>query len=157
MELKFNDEGLMVAYAFGCPVYVWTYDDFQLHAGPYRVTPSVYTFMAEWLRDNMPPEALRGSEYRSVGTEHDAVQAYFSLPFIEHEIMHNQTMANLEMTRAELLKSHHEYIAADVHMQNMDFPKVFTDFALQLIRNIEHKIRLIEGDITDERNWSSYY
>ena len=163
-QLLLNEDGMLAAYMFGDtsrePLYTWTYDDFQIHAGPYKVTPSVYAFLANWLQANLPLEAWWSIEYdgyTSAGTEYDAVQAYFSMPFIEHEIMHNQMLANLEMTRSELLRTRHEYIMADLHLQNMDFPREFTAFAKQLIRNIERKIQIIERDIIDERDWCSYY
>ena len=163
-SLLLNEDGMLAAYMFGDttrePLYTWTYDDFQIHSGGYKVTPSVYAFVTGWLQRHLPDDAWWSIEYegyRSVGTEYEAVQAYFALPFVEHEIMHNQMMANLEMLRGQLGRTRHEYIMAELHLQNMDFPPEFTVFARQLIRNIERKIRVTERDITDEREWSSYY
>lgn len=163
-QLILNDYGMLSAYMFGDtsrnPLHIWTYDDFQVYAGPYKITPSVYTFLSNWVQGNIPLESLWSIEfecYRSLGTESDAVQAYFCLPFIQHEIMHTQMMTNLEMTRSSLVKMRHEYILADLHLRNMEFPKVFTEFSEKLVNNVEHKIRIIERDITEERQWSSYY
>jgi len=125
--LQVNEDGLLTE------VRTWTYDDFQIHAGPYRVTPSMYNYLVDWYQQHWPTV-----------TEHEAVQAYFALAPDVREIMHHQTVMNMEVSRTALLRQRHTLIMAEIQL---GIP--FT----QLISAIERKIQILERDIRDEREW----
>jgi protoheme ferro-lyase len=118
------------------------YSTFQMFAGPYKITPSAYQFM-------------KGLVERSGGPYADAVDAYLALPIHERDIMHNQMMANLRMTRDELTKTLQACILAEIHMYGL--PKEYLEFSGNYIHELERTIQNLERDLEDERTWVSYY
>jgi protoheme ferro-lyase len=125
------------------------YSAFQMFAGPYKITPSAYQFMHDWIQSRggpFPPH---------LEMEADAVDAYFALPIHERDIMHNQMMANLWMTRDELTKTRQACIMAETHMRGL--PKEYLEFSGTYLRELERTIQNLERDLEDERTWVSYY
>lgn len=121
------------------------YSTFQMFAGPYKITPSAYQFMQNLLERRGGPIA-------------DVVDAYFALPIHERDIMHNQMMANLAMTREKLLKTRHICIMTELYMRGMEnLPEEYLEFSSNYIRELGHTIDTLEKDLEDERTWVSYY
>jgi hypothetical protein len=120
------------------------YSVFQVFAGPYKITPSAYQFMYDCV------ETTEGG-----ALPEEAVDAYFALPIHERDIMHNQMMANLAMTRDELTKTLQACILAEIHMYGL--PKEYLEFSGNYIRELERTIQNLERDLEDERTWVSYY
>jgi hypothetical protein len=117
------------------------YSTFQMFAGPYKITPSSYHFMQNWVERQGGPIA-------------DAVDAYFALPNYEREIMHNQMMANLTMTRDQLIKKRQVCILTEIRLCAMgDFPEEYLEFSSNYIRELGHAIENIERDLEDERTY----
>ena len=123
------------------------YSTFQMFAGPYKITPSAYQFMYDWV------ETTEGG-----ALPEDAVDAYFALPIHERDIMHNQMMTNLRMTRDELTKTRQACIMAEIRMCGIDnLPKEFLEFSGNYLRELERTIQNLERDLEYERTWVSYY
>ena len=119
------------------------YSVFQMFAGPYKITPSAYQFMRDWL------ETTEGG-----ALPENAVDAYFALPIHERDILHNQMMANLAMTREKLLKTRHVCIMTGIYMRGMEnIPKEYLEFSSNYIRELGHTIDTLEKDIEDERTY----
>jgi len=128
------------------------YSIFQMFAGPYKITPSAYQFMKGWV------ESRGGPFPPHLAMEADAVDAYFAMPIHERDIMHNQMMANLAMTRDELIKTRQACILAEIRMCGIEnLPKEYLEFSGNYLRELEHTIQNIERDLEDERTWLSYY
>jgi hypothetical protein len=123
------------------------YSTFQIFAGPYKITPSVYQFMYDWV------ETTEGG-----ALPEEAVDAYFALPIHERDIMHNQMMTNLEMTRDRLIKTRQACILAEIRMCGIEhLPEEYLVFSGTYLRELERIIQNLERDLEDERTWVSYY
>jgi hypothetical protein len=117
------------------------YSAFQMFAGPYRITPSAYHFMSNWLQSHD-------------GHEADAVDAYFALPIHERDIMHNQMIANLAMTRDQLINTRQACILAEIRMCGLrSLPKEYLEFSGNYLRELERTLQNIERDLEDERTY----
>ena len=121
------------------------YSTFQMFAGPYKITPSAYHFMHCHLESHGGPVA-------------NTVDAYFALPIHERDIMHNQMMANLRMTRDQLISTRQACIMAEIRMCGLgNLPKEYLEFSGNYLRELERTLQNIERDLEDERTWVSYY
>ena len=117
------------------------YSTFQMFAGPYKITPSAYHFM-------------KGLVERNGGPYADAVDAYFALPIHERDIMHNQMMANLAMTRDQLISTRQACILAEIRMCGLtNLPIQYLEFSGNYLRELERTLQNIEKDLEDERTY----
>jgi hypothetical protein len=117
------------------------YSTFQMFAGPYKITPSSYHFMQNLLERRGGPIA-------------DVVDAYFALPVHERDIMHNQMMANLAMTRDQLINTRWACIQAEIHMCGLrSLPKEYLEFSGNYLHELERTLKNIERDLEDERTY----
>lgn len=109
VRLEFDDETQMLIATDGESTrYKWTYSDFEKYLNE-SITPSMYHFMAGYVYDNMTKNELCEIEASSGGIEEEAVNAYFELPALERQEMHDQELVNLQ---AEFKCSEEKKIAA---------------------------------------------
>jgi hypothetical protein len=117
------------------------YSTFQMFAGPYKITPSAYHFMQNLLERRGGPIA-------------DVVDAYFALPFHERDVLHNQMIANLAMTRDQLLSTRQACILAEIRMCGLrSLPKEYLEFSGNYLRELERTLQTIERDLDEEKTY----
>ena len=86
------------------------YSIFQIFAGPYRITPSSYKFMYDWV------ETTEGG-----ALPEEAVDAYLALPISVRDVMHTEMIASLEMARDNLIRQL-AIIVRDLEDEQSDVP-----------------------------------
>ena len=95
MILAYNSTGLLCLWEDGCqePVFTWTYSVFEDFAGE-GVTPSMYKFMAEFVRTNFLEIDYDGT-YTPGNIEEDAFVRYYELSLNRRNQMHRAEMNDL--------------------------------------------------------------
>lgn len=111
MILAYNANGLLCLWMHGNtePDFTWTYSVFELY-NQEALTPSMYKFMAEYVRLNFNEEDYVGS-YHPGELEEDAFVRYYELS-VNHRIrLHNEMMNELDTLRMEeeMWRGGHEF------------------------------------------------
>jgi hypothetical protein len=160
--VKFNESGILCGYTGDAspPSFTWTYDDFEEYLGE-CITPSMYRFMAEYVRKNISKEelyALGCGEYRPDGLEEDAVDAYFDLPIMKKLEMHEEMLEKLQKQKA--LVEAKEIAAIDAMLDDtspfgVDSPinHEYTEFMRGLVTENRKKVDIFEHAIHEEEQW----
>lgn len=142
--------------------FTWTYDDFEQHLGE-SITPSMYRFMAEYVRDNISNEDLyviqtRGDEYCPDDLNEEAVNAYFDIPINRKIALHEQMLDKLRHDRDEALAK--EVAAIDALLdENSPFgtdnpiSREYADFLNKLIIENRKKADRLDNQIHEEEQW----
>ena len=160
----FNDQGLLCGYQGEYedeePVFVWTYAEFEEYLNE-CITPSMYHFMAGYVRNEISKEELyeiQGGDYCTGRLEEEAIDAYFDLPINDRIEMHEQTLVNLRasLRRAEAKES----AAIDAMLtENMPFDGTspiaheYADFMRGLIATNRAKADRLQNEIHEEEHW----
>jgi hypothetical protein len=160
----FNKEGLLVGYQGEAiheePCFTWTYAEFEEYLNEY-ITPSMYHFMAGYVREYMTKEELyeiQGGDYCTGDLESAAVDAYFALPINVRIEMHEQELVNLRaaMRRAEAKES----AAIDAMLtENKPFDDSspiaheYAEFMRGIIAAARKAIDRLECEIHEEEQW----
>jgi hypothetical protein len=156
MYLRFNTHGLLCGGYLGEPNdFTWTYDDFEEHLKEY-VTPSMYRFMAEYVRENISDEDLRAmklDEYRPGYLEEDAVDAYFSLPINRRIALHEQMLD--ELRNEKHIAEAKERAAIEIISCANDSPirHEYNDFIRRLVNENRTKSDRLDRQIREEEQW----
>lgn len=164
MSVKFNNHGLLCGYPgeeeSELAAFTWTYDDFEQHLGE-SITPSMYRFMAEYVKENITKEELyeiHAENYCPGDIEEDAVKAYFDMPINRKIALHNQMLDDLQYERDEALAK--EVAAIDALLdENNPFGEdspishEYADFLRRLITENRKKADRLEGEIHEEEQW----
>ena len=160
----FNNSGLLCGYQGEYegeePVFVWTYAEFEEYLNE-CITPSMYHFMAGYVRNEISKEELyeiQGGDYCTGDLEAAAVDAYFDLPLSERIEMHEQELVNL---RADLRRGEAKEAAAIDAMltENMPFDgtspiaQEYADFMRGLIATNRANADRLEDEIHEEEQW----
>ena len=162
--LAFNDQGLLVGYQGEAiheePVFTWTYAEFEEYLNE-SITPSMYHFMANYVRGEICKEELyeiQGGDYCTGRLEEEAIDAYFDLPINDRITMHEQTLVNLRAAkrRAEAKES----AAIDAMLtENKPFDdsspidQEYNDFMRSIIEKNRAKADRLEREIHEEEQW----
>ena len=160
----FNDQGLLCGYQGEYegeePVFVWTYSEFEEYINE-CITPSMYHFMANYVRDEISKEELyeiQGGDYSTGRLEEEAIDAYFDLPINDRIEMHEQTLVNL---RAALRRAEAKESAAIDAMLSENKPfddtspiaREYADFMRGIITENRAKADRLENEIHEEEQW----
>lgn len=159
-------KGLLCGYPgeedFEPAAFTWTYDDFEQHLGE-SITPSMYRFMADYVKENITKEDLyviqsRGDEYCPDDLNEEAVNAYFDMPINRKIALHEQMLDDLQYERDEALAK--EVAAIDALLdENNPFGEdspishEYADFMRGLIIENRKKADRLEGQIHEEEQW----
>jgi hypothetical protein len=162
--LAFNDAGLLCGYQGEYeeeePCFTWTYAEFEEYLNE-CITPSMYHFMAGYVRSEISKEELyeiQGGDYCTGRLEEEAMDAYFDLPINERITMHEQTLVNLRASkrRAEAKES----AAIDAMLtENKPFDdsspidQEYNDFMRSIIEKNRAKADRLENEIHEEEQW----
>ena len=164
MSVIFNNHGLLCGYVsdeeFQPAAFTWTYDDFEQHLGE-SITPSMYRFMADYVKENITKEELyeiQAENYSPGDIEEDAVNAYFDLPINRKIALHNQMLEDLRYDRDEVLAKEAAAIDAFLDENNPfgeDSPisHEYADFLRRLIIENRKKADRLECEIHEEEQW----
>jgi hypothetical protein len=160
----FNDAGLLCGYQGEYegeePVFTWTYSEFEEYINE-SITPSMYHFMANYVRDEISKEELyeiQGGDYCTGRLEEEAIDAYFDLPINERITMHEQQLVNLRaaLRRAEAKES----AAIDAMLtENRPFDdtspisREYADFMRGLITTNRATADRLADEIHEEEQW----
>ena len=160
----FNDAGLLCGYQGEYegeePVFTWTYAEFEEYLNE-CITPSMYHFMAGYVRNEISKEELyeiQGGDYCTGRLEEEAIDAYFDLPLNDRIEMHEQTLVNLRasLRRAEAKES----AAIDAMLtENRPFDETspinreYCDFMRGLIAKNRAKADRLQNEIFEEEQW----
>jgi hypothetical protein len=160
----FNDQGLLCGYQGEYegeePVFTWTYAEFEEYLNE-CVTPSMYHFMASYVRNEISKEELyeiQGGDYCTGDLEAAAVDAYFDLPINERITMHEQELVNL---RADLRRAEAKESAAIEAMLTENKPfdhtspidQEYSDFMRGIIAKNRAAADRLEEEIHEEEQW----
>ena len=162
--LGWNAAGLLCGYQGEDegeePVFVWTYSEFEEYLDE-CITPSMYHYMASYVRNEISKEELydiQGGDYGTGDLEAAAVDAYFDLPLNERIEMHEQELVNLraDKRRAEAKES----AAIDAMLtENKPFDHTspidqeYAEFMRGLIAKNRAKVDRLENEINEEEQW----
>jgi len=96
MILAYNCSGLLCIWEDDCqePIFVWTYSVFEDYTGD-AVTPSMYKFMAEYVRINFLDIDYDGISYTPSGVEEDAFVHYYEISLNRRIELHRKQMDDL--------------------------------------------------------------
>jgi hypothetical protein len=160
--VKFNESGILGGYTSDAspPCFTWTYDDFEEYLGE-CITPSMYRFMAEYVRKNISKEelyALERGEYRPDGLEEDAVDAYFDLPIMKKIELHEEMLEKLQKQKAIVEAKEIAAINAildDTLPFGLDNPisHEYTEFLNGLVAENRKKVDTFQRAIDEEEQW----
>jgi hypothetical protein len=110
MILAYNGSGLLCIWEHDCqePVFVWTYSVFEDYGGE-AMTPSMYKFMAEYVRLNFLDIDYDGT-YKPGSIEEDAFVAYYEVSINQRIRLHDEMMHELEnlLNEEETWRGGHE-------------------------------------------------
>lgn len=95
MKLYWSNTGLLKAING----HKWRYSDFDRMLS-HEITPSMYHFMAAYVKRHMNPGSFVNGTYFSDGIEARAIDAYYELSYEERTELHEQELVNLR-ARAE--------------------------------------------------------
>jgi hypothetical protein len=136
--------------------FTWTYAEFEEYLNE-SITPSMYRFMAEYVRDNISKEEL-GGDYCPGDVEEDAVDAYFDLPINQRIALHEQMLGDLQNKKK--LAEAKETAAIDALLEDQrpfgnDSPinHEYTEFMNGLVITNRTKIDKLENEIHEEEQW----
>jgi hypothetical protein len=160
----FNTAGLLCGYQGEYedeePVFTWTYTEFEEYLNE-SITPSMYNFMANYVRSEISKEELyeiQGGDYCTGALEEAAVDAYFDLPINERITMHEQELVNLRA--AQRLAESKESAAIDAMLtENKPFGDSspialeYSVFMRGLIIKNRAKADRLENEIHEEEQW----
>jgi hypothetical protein len=140
--------------------FTWTYAEFEEYLNE-SITPSMYRFMAEYVRDNISKEELyeiQGGDYCPGDVEEDAVDAYFDLPINQRIALHEQMLGDLQNKKK--LAEAKETAAIDALLEDQrpfgnDSPinHEYTEFMNGLVITNRTKIDKLENEIHEEEQW----
>jgi hypothetical protein len=163
-SLGWNEAGLLCGYQGEYegeePVFVWTYSEFEEYLDE-AITPSMYHFMASYVRNEISKEELyeiQGGDYCTGDLEAAAVDAYFARPINERITMHEQELVNLraDLRRAEAKES----AAIDAMLEeNKPFDHTspidteYCEFMRAVIAKERANINRLESEIHEEEQW----
>jgi hypothetical protein len=176
MSVRFNNHGLLCGYVsdeeFQPAAFTWTYDDFEQHLGE-SITPSMYRFMADYVKENITKgdlyehfmaqyvkekEEFQDENHCPGDIEEEAVNAYFDLPINRKIALHNQMLEDLQYERDEALAK--EVAAIDALLdENNPFGEdspishEYADFLRRLIIENRKKADRLECEIHEEEQW----
>jgi hypothetical protein len=164
----FNNNGLLCGYPGEeegeSPVFKWTCGDFEQHTGE-SITPSMYRFMAEYVRDNLSNDDLyeiQSGEYYPGDLEEGAVDAYFDLPMNRKIDLHEQMLTELRNEKA--IAEAKEAAAIDALLDDAtpfgtDSPinHEYIVFINGLVIENRKKADLFENQIHEEEQWHGGY
>jgi hypothetical protein len=140
--------------------FTWTYDDFEQHVGE-SITPSMYRFMAEYVRENISKEVLydiQCGDYCPGGVEEDAVNAYFDLHINTKIALHKQVLCDLRNKKN--LAEAKEMAAIDALLDDTtpfgaDSPinHEYIEFMKGLVIENRKKADRFENELHEEEQW----
>jgi len=141
-------------------VYTWTYAEFEEHLNE-SITPSMYRFMAEYVRDNLSKEDLyeiQRDDYYPGDLNEEAVNAYFDLPINQRIALHKQMLGDLRNKKK--LAEAKETAAIDALLEDQspfgnDSPinHEYTEFMNGLVMKNRTKVERLENEIHEEEQW----
>ena len=160
----FSSEGLLVGYQGEYegeePVFTWTYAEFEEYLNE-CITPSMYHFMANYVRNEISKEELyeiQGGDYCTGRLEEEAVDAYFDLPINDRITMHEQELVNLRAAKRSAEAK--ESAAIDAMLtENKPFDdsspiaQEYNDFMRSIIDKNRAKADRLEREIHEEEQW----
>jgi len=160
----FNSAGLLVGFQGEEiqeePCFTWTYSEFEEFLDE-AITPSMYHYMANYVRDEITKEELyeiQGGDYCTGDLEAAAVDAYFALHINERITMHEQQLVNMraELRRAEARES----AAIDAMLEeNKPFDHTspisaeYGEFMRGIIEKSRAAIDRLQNEIHEEEQW----
>ena len=160
--VNFNKDGILCGYTgdSSSHVFTWSYDDFEKYLGE-CITPSMYSFMAEYVRKNISKEelyAIGRGEYRPDVLEEYAVDAYFEVPTMNKIEMHEEMLEKLEKQKALVEAKEIAAINAildDTLPFGVDSPinHEYTEFLNGLVMENRRKVDRLENAIHEEEQW----
>jgi hypothetical protein len=144
------------------PAFTWTYDDFEQHLGE-SITPSMYRFMAEYVKENITKEDLyviqtHGEAYCPDDLNEEAVNAYFDMPINRKIALHKQMLEELQNEKA--IAEAKEAAAIDAVLdENTPFDNdspinhEYTEFMNGLVIKNREKVDRLKREIHEEEQW----
>jgi hypothetical protein len=95
MILAYNANGLLCMWEDGRsrPIFIWHYSVFEEFFGE-AITPSVYKFLAEYVRENFKEEV--DGKYQPGNIEEDAYVSYYEVPLNCRIRLHREMTRELE-------------------------------------------------------------
>lgn len=164
MSVRFNNHGLLCGYPGEeegeSPVFTWTYAGFEKYLNE-SITPSMYRFMAEYVRDNLSKDDLyeiQGGDYCPGDLEEGAVDAYFDMPMNQKIALHEQVLTELRNEKA--IAEAKEAAAIDALLDDAtpfgtDSPinYEYIVFINGLVIENRKKADLFENQIHEEEQW----
>ena len=162
--IAFNKDGILCGYQGEYegeePVFIWTYSTFEEYLNE-CITPSMYHFMASYVRNEITKDELyeiQGGDYGTGDLEAAAVDAYFDLPINERITMHEQELVNLraDKRRAEAKESAAIDAMLEEHKpfdETSPIDKEYSDFMRSIIAKNRKAIDRLENEIHEEEQW----
>ena len=160
----FNSKGLLCGYQGEYeeeePCFTWTYAEFEEYLNE-SITPSMYNFMANYVRNEISKEELyeiQGGDYCTGRLEEEAIDAYFDLPINDRITMHEQELVNLRAAKRSAEAK--ESAAIDAMLtENKPFDDSspialeYSVFMRGLIIKNRAKVDRLEREIHEEEQW----
>jgi len=143
-------------------VFTWTYAEFEKYLNE-SITPSMYRFMAEYVRDNLSKEDFYyiqcgGEDYCPDDLNEHAVDAYFEIPINRKIALHKQMLEELRNEKA--IAEAKEAAAIDAMLDDTtpfgeDSPinHEYTEFMRGLVIKNRTKVDRLENEIHEEEQW----
>lgn len=147
--LTWKSSGLLsMDNSLGESVYSWTPSSFEEYVGDV-VSPSMYTFMVGWVKDQNPAFDENGM-YQSGALERGAVDAYFNLPWKVRVQYHEEELEDLKGALEELqaIKAEHVSVRAMAYSNTPEYEGL-TDLITEAARDC----RNTEAEIQEEECW----
>jgi hypothetical protein len=142
------------------PSFTWTYNEFEEYLNE-SITPSMYQFMAEYVRENITKEQLyeiQGEDYYTGDLEEEAVNAYFDMPINRKIALHEQMLD--ELRNEKKIAEAKEAAAIDAMLDKHkpfgnDSPinHEYADFMRGIINENRTKADRLEIEIHEEEQW----
>ena len=140
--------------------FTWTYNEFEEYLNE-SITPSMYQFMAEYVRENITKEQLyeiQGGDYYTGDLEEEAVNAYFDMPINRKIALHEQMLD--ELRNEKKIAEAKEAAAIDALLEDQcpfgnDSPinHEYTEFMNGLVIKNRTKIDKLENELHEEEQW----
>ena len=155
MNLSWSDSTGLLTASNG---HTWRYTDFERFLNC-AITPSMYHYMAGYVKAYLDPESFVNNMYFSNGIEARAVDAYYELPEEERREMHDQELKNIQSEICRVLKKRDAIIEAKLAFM-YENPLFFaiSDDVMPKLFSLEKKYNeLYDRLISDEHIEEQWY
>lgn len=148
MKLSWSDSTGLLKASNG---HTWRYTDFERYL-THAITPSMYHFMAGYVKHHINPETFVNGTYFSDGIEARAIDAYYDLSLKDRKEMHEQELVNLRSESNRIRKKLDAITEAKLSFmyEYPDFFPITDDVVPHLTKLGKEYTKLYDRLISDE-------